>query len=393
MSQNIFIKKFLLSIFIFSIFINFAFAGTKGAGESCKVLSGGNDNSECISGYSCQGGSGIGTTGTCTVIPSPTPNTQNTSIPQATVTDFSDIGGLLTNFNKNILQNLVVVLSGAALVVFLWGLVKFIYDRADGNTDKIAKDKEAMLWGLGALFILVSVWGIIKMFQGFLGISSNNDVNIPRICVNGSCNTGSIQSSNGGGISQGGGVFNDSSQGLLDGSYDVNSIRGWSIPIKKGSKGKDVAELQQFLKNNGYDIGSTGVDADFGSNTENTVKAFQQKNSLVADGQVGHATKAVILYKYMNASAGVDTYNVKSWHNVFTYGTGDANNQDDSVLYLQQFLVDNGYALPKYGVDGIWRAETRSAVLKFQGDKFLIQDDKVGPSTQAVILYISNGNQ
>ncbi len=71
----------------------------------------------------------------------------------------------------------------------MWGLVRFIYDRARGNDKELARDKKGMMWGLGALFVFVTVWGIIEMAQGILGIKGDNSINLPRICTNGSCDT------------------------------------------------------------------------------------------------------------------------------------------------------------------------------------------------------------
>ena len=119
--------------------------------------------------------------------------------------DFADVGGIILNFNKNIVDNLVILFSGAALAAFLFGLVKFIYDRARGDEKSLARDKKGMTWGLGALFILVSVWGIIKLVQGILGMQGNNDINLPRICVNGSCDTTKSDKPSQGG----GGVFDE----------------------------------------------------------------------------------------------------------------------------------------------------------------------------------------
>lgn len=123
--------------------------------------------------------------------------------------DFADMGGIITNFNKNIVQNSVVLLSGIALVVFLWGLVKFIYARSEGKDgEALKKGKDFMLWGLGAMFVLVTLWGIIDLAQGMLNLRGKNDILLPRICTNGSCDTVKSESPAQKGVA-GGGTFED----------------------------------------------------------------------------------------------------------------------------------------------------------------------------------------
>lgn len=60
--------------------------------------------------------------------------------------------------------------------------------------------------------------------------------------------------------------------------------------LKRGSKGEYVTLLQTKLKQRGYDLGSCGIDGDFGRATEAAVKAFQRDNGLTADGIVGAKT-------------------------------------------------------------------------------------------------------
>lgn len=66
--------------------------------------------------------------------------------------------------------------------------------------------------------------------------------------------------------------------------------------IRKGSKGTFVRQCQEMLKKLGYDLGSAGVDGDFGTMTEKAVKAFQKTHdgpdgrALTVDGIVGPAT-------------------------------------------------------------------------------------------------------
>lgn len=58
----------------------------------------------------------------------------------------------------------------------------------------------------------------------------------------------------------------------------------------------------------------------------------------------------------------------------------------EKVAYLQKLLMDRGYALPKYGADGDFGAETEKAVKAFQRDWGLKEDGVVGEKTWAMLL-------
>ncbi|MEC4573985.1 peptidoglycan-binding domain-containing protein [Streptomyces virginiae] len=59
----------------------------------------------------------------------------------------------------------------------------------------------------------------------------------------------------------------------------------------RGDRGNKVREVQCLLRDVwGFNIGSTGVDGDFGKATEDAVKAFQRSRGLAADGKVGPNT-------------------------------------------------------------------------------------------------------
>src|ERR1051325_4370138 len=60
--------------------------------------------------------------------------------------------------------------------------------------------------------------------------------------------------------------------------------------LKEGSSGPDVKDLQQKLKDLGFD--PNGVDGNFGPGTKAAVIAFQQSQGLQADGIAGPATLA-----------------------------------------------------------------------------------------------------
>ncbi len=62
--------------------------------------------------------------------------------------------------------------------------------------------------------------------------------------------------------------------------------------LKLGSSGPDVQDLQQKLKNLGFN--PNGVDGNFGPGTEKAVRAFQQAKGLGVDGKVGPGTQAAL---------------------------------------------------------------------------------------------------
>lgn len=63
-------------------------------------------------------------------------------------------------------------------------------------------------------------------------------------------------------------------------------------PVRSGSTGNDVKELQRALKEKGFD--PQGTDGKFGENTRKAVVAFQKANGLKADGVVGKDTLAAL---------------------------------------------------------------------------------------------------
>lgn len=70
---------------------------------------------------------------------------------------------------------------------------------------------------------------------------------------------------------------------------------------KYGSRGKEVKQIQQKLKNWGYYSGN--VDGIYGSQTLSAVKYFQRKNGLTVDGIAGPATlKALGINSSSNSS-------------------------------------------------------------------------------------------
>ena len=59
-----------------------------------------------------------------------------------------------------------------------------------------------------------------------------------------------------------------------------------NLPLKRGSKGIDVEELQEHLLRKGYDLSRYGTDGDYGEETESAVKSLQLDSGLPVTGIV-----------------------------------------------------------------------------------------------------------
>ncbi len=79
-----------------------------------------------------------------------------------------NIYGLLNNVVQYILQPIVVLLFAIALTVFFYGIVKFIRDT--GNGGDVEDGKRSIFWGIVGMFIMVSVYGIIRVLLRTFGI-------------------------------------------------------------------------------------------------------------------------------------------------------------------------------------------------------------------------------
>lgn len=80
------------------------------------------------------------------------------------------IGGLV-----NLATPIVI---GLALLAFFWGLVKYIFAGAD--EDKAA-GKSLMIGGIIAIFVMVSIVGIVRFVGGAFGIGEGGSFDVPTV--------------------------------------------------------------------------------------------------------------------------------------------------------------------------------------------------------------------
>lgn len=91
----------------------------------------------------------------------------------------SGIKSLVFRVNEFVLNPLIKLGFVIALAYFIWGLVQYIRDRESGRVwDSSVFDKDGeykkkgadqIIWGLIGLFIMVSVFGIMKVLTELTG--------------------------------------------------------------------------------------------------------------------------------------------------------------------------------------------------------------------------------
>lgn len=67
---------------------------------------------------------------------------------------------------RDIVDVLIPLVFAVALLVFFWGLVKYIL----GKEQDKEQAKKTMLWGVVALFVMAFVWGLVRFIGDALGI-------------------------------------------------------------------------------------------------------------------------------------------------------------------------------------------------------------------------------
>lgn len=80
---------------------------------------------------------------------------------------------LIDRFITLIINPTILLIFTAGFLLFLWGLVVFIFNLGEGGEN--SEGKQHMLWGLVGMLVMVSVFGIIALLNNtfHLGVGSD----------------------------------------------------------------------------------------------------------------------------------------------------------------------------------------------------------------------------
>lgn len=91
----------------------------------------------------------------------------------------SNIQQLAWSF-ADLIKALLPILVTIALLVFFWGLIKYIRN-AGTKPEEASQGKNIMIYGVIALFVMVSVWGLVGFIGDALGIREGGTISVPGV--------------------------------------------------------------------------------------------------------------------------------------------------------------------------------------------------------------------
>jgi predicted PurR-regulated permease PerM len=93
------------------------------------------------------------------------------------VGSIEDLLGLFLRLLNNYIVPLIVAI---AVVYFMWGVVQFV--TAGGDEEKRTTGRNTMIYGIVAIFVILSVWGLVNILNGTFGTANqSNPQQLPNL--------------------------------------------------------------------------------------------------------------------------------------------------------------------------------------------------------------------
>ena len=87
----------------------------------------------------------------------------------ASAQSVTSLGGGFDLIIDLINRYVIPLIIGLAVVYFLWGVLKYV--TAGGAEEEKGKGRDMMIYGIIALFVMVSVWGLVGVLKGTFNLS------------------------------------------------------------------------------------------------------------------------------------------------------------------------------------------------------------------------------
>jgi ABC-type thiamin/hydroxymethylpyrimidine transport system permease subunit len=87
---------------------------------------------------------------------------------------------ILSNINQIIINPIIGLMFGIALIYFLYGVLEYLW-KSRSDPAKIKQGTSHMLWGIFGMFIMISVFGLFKFLINTVPTSDTSKQNVNRV--------------------------------------------------------------------------------------------------------------------------------------------------------------------------------------------------------------------
>ncbi len=94
--------------------------------------------------------------------------------------NLGNLSTLVSQFG-DIIEKVIPIVFAIAIIYFFWGLVVFL--RAAGDPKAQEAGRNQMIWGVVAIAVMLSVYGLVYWLQQNLGVTNNNTINPPTVNI------------------------------------------------------------------------------------------------------------------------------------------------------------------------------------------------------------------
>lgn len=85
----------------------------------------------------------------------------------------------ILTFIGTVVRQLIPIIFGLAIVYFFWGLAKYV--RSAGDAKAAAEGKSIMIYGVIAIAVMVSIYGLVAWLQNLFGVTAGGAVVLPVV--------------------------------------------------------------------------------------------------------------------------------------------------------------------------------------------------------------------
>lgn len=85
----------------------------------------------------------------------------------------------LANTFKNVVNILIPAMFGLAIIYFFYGVAKYILNA--GEQDKAKEGKSIMIYGVIAIAVMATLYGLVAFLAGAVGITPSSSVTLPTV--------------------------------------------------------------------------------------------------------------------------------------------------------------------------------------------------------------------